>query len=676
MQRGLTTILAALLVALIGAPGLNAAVRDGSKGDWNTGEITEAEYASRWGYGATDQGNINVISADEKTKQAGDASVKLYTETGFDTWMYFPNTKDLDLDCSKIGSISFLLFTQNKNNWGGDPWVILRDMSNRQMTYKSLRSRLVLTLTQWVPYAIPVFPETQHVEIMEAYGWKMEGDRDFDWSHLASVEIHADTGGFGFEMYVDDMRFNARGKEPIQWWLSSIDKPDMTATYAERLPHYPRNMLTYENVIPEIRPEGANAKHWPDEGEDVKWIVHVRNEGFQPSPSTDFLCTIDGKEILRTELKPMKPKTETTVTVPWKWQNGAHDFLVTLDTANKMDEVTKKNNTLGFQTNAYTLFAIAEKSWAAKVEKVCNRLGSFSAEDQLRASTVDRINWMMVNSTYDFAPKGSRARVRMDKVIYVDNIKSMPQSEKPGEEIDGGWYYDDRCWIEHCNLTNSFMWSLNHEITHQLGIIDNYQYDLGADSNKVNGIGFGQPDGGIMGGGRTNGRGSGYYADVDIAGFEATYGYRRGYFGEYIWCVPDQNTVRVMVNGKPIANTEISVYQKKWDEGWGRDTTGNGTIPNKPIMTGKTDTEGRYTFENRPVLKEYTTATGCKQKPNPFGYIDVVGRNSLLMLRANVDGKWYYGFMDIGLFNVEYARGHKEHGNYELKLLPEAKPSK
>jgi len=112
---------------------------------------------------------------------------------------------------------------------------------------------------------------------------------------------------------------------------------------------------------------------------------------------------------------------------------------------------------------------------------------------------------------------------------------------------------------------------------------------------------------------------------MDIAGFEATYGKRRGYFGEYLWCAPDKNTVRLILNDKPVASTEISVYQKKWDEGWGRDGTGNGTIPNKPIMTGKTDAEGRYTFENRPVLKEYTTDTGCTLKPNPFGYIDVVG---------------------------------------------------
>lgn len=669
-----TTVLAAARQDLVTRD--RAGWANGSKGAWCTSEITEPEYATRWGYGATDQGNINVISADETVKEVGKSSIKLYTETGFDTWVYFPNTRDLDLDCAQVGSISFLLFTENKNGWGPDPWVILRDMDGRQATYTSLHNRMALTLTQWVPYAVPVGPETNRPDVLAAYGWKLEADKDFDWSHLACVEVHADTGGYGFNLYLDDMRFNARGTQPIAWWLSSLDKPDLTATYAERLPRYPRNMLDYSQTYPLIRPEGQNIKHWPDEGEEVQWLVHVRNEGFRQSPASDFVCTVDGTEVFRTALKPMKPKTETVIEVPWRWQSGAHQVVAKLDTAGGIDEITKKNNTFELQTDAYGLFAVVEKACAAKVAQVTNRYGSFSFEDWLRGSTVDQMNWMMANSTYDFAPNGTRARCRIDQIIYVDSIKDMPESEKPGEILDGGWYYPEVSWIEYCNLANTYMWALCHELTHQLGIIDDYQLDLGANINMVNGKPFGQPDGGSMGGGRTNGRGGMYYADMDIAGYEATYGYRRGYFGEYLWNVPDKNTVQLLIGNEPVRSAEIAVYQKKWDEGQGRDTTGNGTIPNTPIMQGKSDDQGRYEFENRPVLKEYTTDTGCTLKPNPFGYIDVVGRNGVLMLRANVAGKWVYGFMDIGQFNVEFARGHKDHGQYTLTLLPEEEPAK
>ena len=81
-----------------------AAMRSGSAGEWHTGEVTEKAFASRWGYGTTDQRHIRVVTADENMKQVGDSSLKLETEGG-GTAIFFPNTKDLDLDCTKVGSI-------------------------------------------------------------------------------------------------------------------------------------------------------------------------------------------------------------------------------------------------------------------------------------------------------------------------------------------------------------------------------------------------------------------------------------------------------------------------------------------------------------------------------------------------------------------------------------------
>ena len=657
--------LAALLIASV----TTAAVRNGSKGEWHTGEITEQAYVDRWGYGSLDQGNSNVVTADTQVKQAGDAAIKLCTGAGMDTWVYFPNTKDLDLDCTRVGSISFLLHTENKNGWGPDCWVILKDMHGLSATYTTVRNRAALTLDEWVPYGLPVGPDAPRNA--GAFGWNLELDKDFDWQHVGAVEFHEDTGGYGFVLYLDDLRFNPRGVATVPWWLSSLDKPDLTVTYAERLPRYHRYTVDYANVYPVLKPAQQKLQRWPAEGEPVKYLVHVRNEGFAPSPAADFVCTIDGQEVMKVALEPMPPKSEKIIEVPWQWKQGACVFIARVDTGNKLDEITKKNNTLEFQSDAYTLFAFVEKKCAEKVSQVNSLLGSFSFEDWLRASTVDQMNKMLRASTYDFAPQGTRVRCRLDGIIYVDRIQDLPADNYPDDARDGSWSYPEGSWVEYCNLANTYMWALNHELSHQFGIIDDYQLDLTGQANLVNGKPFSQPDGGSMGGGRTQGRRGAFYADMDVAGYEATYGKRRGFFGEYLWNVPDTNTVRLMVNGQPAAQVEVRVYQKKWDEGAGRDTTGNGTIPDKPIMQGTTDEQGRYTFENRPVLKEYTTETGCALKPNPFGYIDVVGRNSVLMLRARVGGTWCYGFMDIGQFNVAFARGNKQAASYELKLLPE-----
>ena len=652
----------------------DAALRNGSKGDWFTGEVTEKEFANRWGYGTTDQGHICIVTADEKTKQTGDSSIKFDTGSGFDAWVFFPNTKDLDLDCTKVaGSISFLLHTENKNGWGPDCWVILQDMEGRRATYSTLRNRIQLTLKGWVPYALLVGPEAPRYA--EAFGWKIEMPKDFDWEHVALVEVHEDTGGYGFVMYLDDMRFNARGPEPAKWWLSSLHKPDLTVTYAERLPRYHRYMVDYSNVYPEIKPERQGLKRWPDEGEIVKYLVHVRNDGFARSAATDLVCTMDGEVLKQTRLKPIKAKSETIIEVPWAWKQGAHVFEAKVDTTGKLDEISKRNNVLEFQTDAYTLFAFVERKCAEKVSQVNNRLGSFSFEDWLRASTVDHLNSMMRESTYDFAPEGTRVRCRIDGIVYVDSIEDLPLKEYPEDCRDGSWHYPERSWIEYCNLANTYMWALCHELTHQFGITDNYQMDLPGRNNMVNGKPFTQPDGGSMGGGRTYGKGRTHYSDMTIAGYEATYGHRRGHFGEYLWNVPDKNTVQLRIDKQPVKDAEVSVYQVKWEAGEGRDTTQNGMVPDVPIMTGTTDHQGRYEFENRPVYKEYTTETGCTSKPNPFGYIDVVARNGVLMLRTKADEKWYYGFMDIGLFNVEYARGNREKANYSLELKPEEEKS-
>ncbi len=69
--------------------------------------------------------------------------------------------------------------------------------------------------------------------------------------------------------------------------------------------------------------------------------------------------------------------------------------------------------------------------------------------------------------------------------------------------------------------------------------------------------------------------------------------------------------------------------------------------------------------------KQYTTATGCTLRPNPFGYPDVVGRNGLFLVRAQSAGKWYYGFVTIGPFVCEYARGHRDSAVCRVELRPE-----
>jgi hypothetical protein len=330
----------------------------------------------------------------------------------------------------------------------------------------------------------------------------------------------------------------------------------------------------------------------------------------------------------------------------------------------------------------FTIVCVPGFKCSPALDGVNSAYGSFSFEDWLRGSTVDRMNALFRHSKYDFAPKGAKIGVRVGRIVVVDKITDDTQSKLDDSlSCDGSWSYPTGSIGEYTSLANSFMWALNHELTHQLGIIDDYNLDFGGQNganNKINGKIFGQPDGGMMGGGHIRDNTPQAYSDIDVVGMNATYGHRRGFFGEYLWNVPDKNILVLKVDGKPLADAEVEVYQKDTD---------NNLMEGEPKDKGRTDSSGRFVLANRPWYpvpgasarqtpakapgKTLTTATGCTLKPNPFGYIDVVGRNGLLMVRANSGGKWYYEFIDIGHFVVEYARGHKDNATYPLELKAE-----
>jgi hypothetical protein len=654
------------LCALAAAGSARAALPNGGRGagTWETGEFTEPRYVDRWGYGTLDQEHGNTVSADTAQKSAGDGSIRLDTGSGFDAWAYFPNTKDLDLDASRFKDFVVSVRTENANGWGGsDPWIILRDREGRAAQYGgsdpatgkqfSPGGLLSRSLTDWVEIRLPVGAAAP-----KDGPWRLQADDGFEWAHIASVEVHADTGGYGYKMWLDGARFE--GAAPAKWFLSSLDKPDLTVTWAEQLPLYPRYAPSYDNGYPELAAGEVERKHWPANGESVHYIVHVRNAGRVASPATEFRCDIAGKRVKTVPLPALAPREETTISVPWTWRQGPFPFEARVDTAGKMDEITKKNNVLRFNTDAYTLAAFCEEGMTKLVDSVNNYYGSFSYEDWLRGSTVDTINRLFQHSRYDFAPKGVKASVRIGRIVVVDKITDDVEKGPAEGTYDGSWKYPTGSATEYRNLANTYMWALDHELTHQLGIIDDYNLDLAAKDNHINGKAFSQPYGGMMGGGDIRPNTAPAYANIDVAGLNLTYPHRRGYFGEYLYAVPDRNTLLLTVGGRPLANAEVEIYQKH-----------DGGIAGDPIQKGTTDADGRLALADRPVKKEFTTATGMTLKPNPFGHIDVVGNNGLLMVRAKNGSAWTYAFVPITDFVVEYARGHKDAATYTVPLAAE-----
>ena len=203
-----------------------------------------------------------------------------------------------------------------------------------------------------------------------------------------------------------------------------------------------------------------------------------------------------------------------------------------------------------------------------------------------------------------------------------------------------------------------------HEMSHQNGIIDDYQFITEPEDNKVNGVGFNYDNRGLMGGGNISPHKNpdmlySLYAPGDVFAYNFTKGKRRGHFGEYLYCIPAHNSLVIIgPDDKPVANAEIKVYQ-----------TDGRKIDTTPEHEGKTDAQGKFPLANKPVKMGGATETGCELHDNPFGQIHVVGFNGVFLVVVKTsDGKEMYGFCTVQEFNVEFAKGNMDKAEIPVKV--------
>ena len=146
------------------------------------------------------------------------------------------------------------------------------------------------------------------------------------------------------------------------------------------------------------------------------------------------------------------------------------------------------------------------------------------------------------------------------------------------------------------------------------------------------------------------------YSPFDAGALSHTRGYRRGYFGEYLFDIPTNNLLRFVRNGQPASGLAIDVYQSSL----------NTIRLNSKIYTGVTDGAGKIALPNRPVTAISTTATNHQLNPNPFGDIHVVGLNGILLIKISYGGAVEYKYIDISEFNLAYWNGNITDATYDI----------
>ncbi len=467
--------------------------------------------------------------------------------------------------------------------------------------------------------------------------------------------------------------------------------PDLTVGFIERTPRDQgwHNFVKYDlegkHGLGVLMVDPEKYQLHPKPGQEVTFAVHVLNAGLAPSQPFQYEVRMDD-EVLHTGriAHPIEAGQQELVSVPWRWQDGQHYITVKLDTQNENKEIAKWNNTFIDPVRALTFFFAVSRSTYDGFSKAPNLADTFNFEDWAQYH-VHMMNWLFEHSVYPSAPQGILERVRIDSLIVVDDSRDPDEQKKWDPvrrhnhdvndiiEYNGNWEFgtvnspeDAARWAAQAD------WGLPHELGHQLGLVDLYWMNHGArdvlvknrDGNYQNVSHFYPWPATMM-----HWHGPHLFSEICAGYLNHTLGRPRGFFGDYYYQIPKRNLVRVYSNtGRPIEGVEISLYQR-WTDPENTFIKGDWKCPwaygPDPLFAGRTGPDGIFVLPNQKVTP-HDTPWGYQLRDNPWGQINVVGDNVLLLAKLNYRDQEAFHWLRLHDANVGYLRGHTDEFAFDL----------
>jgi len=487
-------------------------------------------------------------------------------------------------------------------------------------------------------------------------------------------------------------------------WDAHPDLPDLSVTFIEMNPKraglhghvnydsFGRPVLGGAKALLDLGERNAmapeevakNMKLKYEPGEEITLTAHVRNVGFKEAKPFKYVWLIDDNEAGKGDCeKSLKEMEETTFAQKYKWQDGFHTVTFRIQT--DQPEIATANNVAKDPLWGWGYWFYVTNGRCDAWHKVRSAAGTFCWEDYYRWH-VDLMNTLFEASVFPAAPEGIKARVRLDRVIYCDDLDAALKSH---EDPDDGLSYQQGTWIwrndedkkkkwndPDKNGRNQTEWSLPHELGHQLGLTDWYGLDYEGAKDHV------WPDTGdkiahfqthpvtMM-----HWHGPHVWSEVDAGYLNMTWDKPRGHFGDFYFAIPAECFLQVEdVNGMGLPGATVEVFQRGTvvdpkgtpEEQQGvrffpviEDGNFGRPVSKAPVIVGKTDESGMLRLPNRPV-KEVVTLNGYHRRPNPFGNINVVGNRGLMLVKLTKDDRptWYW--LEVYNFNVAWFRGQKD----------------
>ena len=444
------------------------------------------------------------------------------------------------------------------------------------------------------------------------------------------------------------------------------NKPDLDILYIERTPRFKRYNVSYNpgGKNPHLEGDEKKMQRYPSDGETVTFWGHVANKGLTDSRPTKYRFLMDGEIIGEGDIPAIQPCDQEIVTAQWPWQSGRHTLTLQVDLDSLNDEVTKANNTKMDYTDAYTFFWTVRDLVYIEQESLPNNYGSYSCEDWLR-SVMDWMNDRFAKCIYPSTPLGILARVRLEYVWISERPWKEHDAHPLSKFTDGTWPHYPGGRVDLATATEEEKnklftsiektWKSNHyydpdipgqdrglphELSHQLGMIDIYHFNVPAKLCQVK-----LDDGrllkdvypekaeqrswmkGLMIGGSIPQT----WEEIHAIALNNDLGRRRGYFGDFLLELPRECVIQVLDSkGNPMPGAEVKVYHREGE-----------AVPNEVTASGKTTEKGLFSLGGKPV-----------------GDVHVVGVNASLLINVKTaDGeKSDWVWTDIAKFIIQKHR--------------------
>lgn len=401
--------------------------------------------------------------------------------------------------------------------------------------------------------------------------------------------------------------------------------------------------------------QNASTQRWPNVGQTVTYTAIVRNRGSLTfSGSVAGTWTVDGVPVsVVPQTLNLAPRQTATYALPVIWDGLDHDIHFAIEAADDRPD----NNDFSLTSLSVAFLSYADRSYIESF-----RVQSASYPNAITDDFFDWLNAHMERFNELFEAANCDKRVHFDVLAELEDAASDPTNParinfaifpfryRAGDgSLRLSGYYDS---------SEDLDFGLLHEMAHQLGLIDIYRMNVSSGQNQVSGQAYSAtPD--LMNGV------SHFLSEHSANSMNHWLHKAHGYYGQFLYQMPDQVKMRfVGYDGTPLAGAQVRVYQKAERPQIGE------VITSQVKFSGVTDDNGEWLVPNVTINPSYvpTTHAGDTLRDNPFGYVAVIGTNSLLLFEVEHQGRSDYTWLEITDVNNAYWAGQTGTATFERQL--------